>query len=88
MQKKRATLWLNAALFLAVAALGYGLTIYFDGASDARARGNGNHAAAGFQLHRYVPAKPAASNTSKIKSSSSISGRHGVRPASWNSRRC
>jgi len=33
MQKKRATLWLNAALFLAVAALGYGLTIYFDGAS-------------------------------------------------------
>ncbi|MBP7721125.1 MAG: TlpA family protein disulfide reductase [Alphaproteobacteria bacterium] len=33
MQKKRATLWLNAALFLAVAALGYGLTIYFDGAA-------------------------------------------------------
>lgn len=33
MQKKRATPWLNAALFLAVAALGYGLTIYFDGAS-------------------------------------------------------
>ncbi|MCE7887483.1 MAG: TlpA family protein disulfide reductase [Alphaproteobacteria bacterium PRO2] len=39
MQKKRVTLWLNAALFLAVAALGYGLTIYFDGASmPARAK--------------------------------------------------
>jgi thiol-disulfide isomerase/thioredoxin len=39
MQKKLVTLWFNAALFLAVAALGYGLTIYFDTASmPARAK--------------------------------------------------
>lgn len=39
MQKKRATFWLNAALFLAVAALGYGLTVYFDSAATpARAK--------------------------------------------------
>lgn len=38
MQKKHVTLWLNAALFLAVAALGYGLTVYFDSAgTPARA---------------------------------------------------